>query len=96
VLHHLTTDEKRSALRTARQLLRPGGELHISDLGPPVNRYVRSVLSRVGPVLGGDRVAANISGRLPALMREAGFSEVAETDQVKTAFGRVAFYRATT
>lgn len=93
VLHHLTTQEKRSTLRAVRQVLRPGGELHIVDLGAP-----RTVLARLGAYVyrwshGAERVAANLQGRIPALLREAGFAIVEEIACKPTLLG-LTFWRA--
>src|SRR5437773_4875806 len=37
VFHHLTTENKRRTLAKVRELLRPGGELHVADWGKPHN-----------------------------------------------------------
>ena len=37
VLHHLTSVNKRATLARVRELLRPGGELHVADWGRPQN-----------------------------------------------------------
>ena len=37
VLHHLASVNKRATLARVRELLRPGGELHVADWGRPQN-----------------------------------------------------------
>ena len=95
VLHHLTTAEKRAALAAIRGWLRPGGELHVLDFGPngnPILALVSRVLVRIGGAA--DRVQDNWEGRLPALLREAGFAHVDETGRAFTPFGSASFYAA--
>jgi len=41
VFHHLTSENKRRTLVKVRELLRPGGELHIADWGRPHNALMR-------------------------------------------------------
>lgn len=88
VLHHLSTEDKLSALREAGRILRPDGELHVADFGPPHNLRMR-LASLPLARLGNDRTAANLSGRLPALMGEAGFMTVAEKGHYMTPLGTV-------
>lgn len=93
VLHHLTTGDKRAALRAVRALLRPGGELHVADWGRPQNAIMWLASRGVQLLDGADRTEANLAGTLPALFAEAGFVDVAETDRWMTLFGSLAFYR---
>ncbi|MQA83343.1 MAG: methyltransferase domain-containing protein [Streptosporangiales bacterium] len=98
VLHHLTTEEKVSALRTVRRLLRPNGELHVADIGPPHNALMRIVslpLRGWASHRGDDRIGANLSGRMPALMREAGFATVAEEGNAMMPIGTLTYWKAT-
>jgi ubiquinone/menaquinone biosynthesis C-methylase UbiE len=94
VLHHLTTPQKRDALAAARRLLRPGGELHVADWGPPQNALMR--LAALGFRLfdGDETTAANLRGELPSLIAAAGFVGVRETEHRMTPFGTLTFLRA--
>jgi protein-S-isoprenylcysteine O-methyltransferase Ste14 len=94
VLHHLTTAQKRDALRAIRGLLRPGGELHIADWGRPHNPLMRVAALGFQLFDGGEQTAANLSGQLPQLVADAGFTSVAETERWMTPFGTLAFIRA--
>jgi ubiquinone/menaquinone biosynthesis C-methylase UbiE len=90
MLHHLTTGDKQGALGEAWRVLRPGGELHFLDFGPPQNALawlISLVVRRL------ERTADNIAGRLPEMFRQAGFSAVAQTEQHMTIIGTLALYR---
>ncbi len=91
VIHHLTTENKRRAFKEIYRVLRPGGELHVLDFGRPHNLYT----SIVSPLIRRLEAAAdNVHGLLPAMMREAGFDQVAVTARFTTIFGALALYRA--
>ena len=94
MLHHLTTPEKRTALASIRRVLRPGGALHVADFGRPHTAYTRVAAALFRHFDGPERTAANLEGRLPALMREAGFDDVTEPEHWTTMFGTLSFVRA--
>jgi ubiquinone/menaquinone biosynthesis C-methylase UbiE len=87
MLHHLTQDEKRAALNEARRVLRPRGELHIADWGPPHSMAMRIASLALRSFEHHDRTADNLSGLLPQLCREAGFLDVRTTRRFRTMFG---------
>lgn len=95
VLHHLSRDEKRQTLAAIARLLKPGGELHIADFGPPRGGYARLVSRVLGHFDGEARVADNLKGLLPRLLTEAGYVDVRETGEAWTPFGTLAYLRAT-
>lgn len=87
MLHHLTRDEKLATLREIVRVLRPNGELHVADWGPPRNPLMRllSLPLRVGHHAG--RVQDNLTGALPSLFRQAGLEDVRDHDHMPTLFG---------
>ncbi len=91
MFHHLEPDEKVTALREVRRVLVPGGALHMADFGSPEPRP-RGLLARVFHST--HRLSDNFGGRIPQMMREAGFAEVRLVGQRATLFGPVAYYQA--
>jgi ubiquinone/menaquinone biosynthesis C-methylase UbiE len=92
--HHLTTDDKRRTLDKVRTLLRPGGQLHVADWGRPQTPLMRLAFFGVQLLDGFETTRDSVRGRLPDLMREAGFGEVEETRREMTIFGTLSFFRA--
>lgn len=91
ILHHLTRPDKVRALREAYRVLRPGGELHVADFGRPQDALMAAV-SRITRHF--EETKDNIAGRLPGMMRAAGFGAVRETARYRTALGTVSLYAA--
>ena len=95
VFHHLTTEEKRQTIKEISRVLRPGGELHVADLGRPADLLMYAAAWPVRVFDGFERTKANLAGQLPALFASGGLSEVAETGRLRTLVGTLALYRAT-
>ena len=94
VFHHLTTPEKRGALRAARRLLKRDGELHIADWGKAQNFAMRISFIAVQVLDGFESTAANVRGHLPDFIADAGFISVTETHREMTVFGTLSLYSA--
>jgi ubiquinone/menaquinone biosynthesis C-methylase UbiE len=94
VFHHLTTGDKHRALVRARQLLRPGGRLHVADWGRPTGMVMRAAFLGVQLLDGFETTRDSVRDRLPTLMRDAGFVAVEEIRREATVFGTLAYYRA--
>ena len=94
VFHHLTTEDKRRTLAKVREVLRPGGELHLLDWGQAQNLVMRAAFLGVQFLDGFGTTTDNVRGRLIPFMQEAGFSSVAETGRASTLLGTLSLYRA--
>ena len=94
VLHHLTTDEKLSALRTLHAALKPGGELHVLDFGPPHNALMALVSGPFRFFDGYARTNDNLTGRMPQIIADAGFRDVAERGHRMSPFGTLTYWSA--
>lgn len=94
VLHHLSTDEKRSMLAASLRLLRPGGQLHVIDVGAPHNTFMR-ILGYPLRAIGGERAEANTSGLSPALIQAVGFTDVEQLSTTNSLLGTIAHRSAT-
>jgi len=94
VFHHLTTENKLRTLTKSFDLLRPGGTLHIADWGAAQDPLMRAAFLSVQILDGFDTTADNVAGRLPELMRRAGFADVRETHRERTVFGTLSLYAA--
>lgn len=73
MLHHLPPETKQRGLAEAYRVLRPGGRLVIADFARPANPLWWLLL---WPFLMMPSVADNLGGRIPAHLREAGFTQV--------------------
>jgi ubiquinone/menaquinone biosynthesis C-methylase UbiE len=90
MLHHLMRDEKVATLREVKRVLKPTGSLHVLDFGPP-----RSALTRaIGPLMhNAGHVKDNVEGRIPAFMKDAGFTVAEEVAHRNTLIGSMSYYR---
>jgi ubiquinone/menaquinone biosynthesis C-methylase UbiE len=95
MFHHLVREQKRRALRAAFVLLRPGGQLHVLDWGRPHDRLMALAFLPVRVLDGLAPTRDNVRGELPALVREAGFTDVVEASRSRTLLGTLAQLRAT-
>lgn len=92
--HHLTGADKRRTASEIARVVRPGGELHVADWGRPADPLMRLLSLQVRAFDGFEPTRDNFSGALPAIFEAAGLAGAAQTGQLRTAFGTLAFYRA--
>jgi ubiquinone/menaquinone biosynthesis C-methylase UbiE len=92
MLHHLDDDVKAGAAAELHRVLRPGGTLHLVDVGgnmTPNDGLAARFMMR------SDHAKGNLGDAIPRLLRGAGF----ECDEVcfrrSRLLGRLTFYRAT-
>jgi SAM-dependent methyltransferase len=92
MLHHVPGGQRENAMREVRRVLRPGGALHLVDIGgaaAPVDGWVARRAHRH------ELTRENFGGGIPDLLRRAGFTDVIETgSDVRRHVGRFTFYQA--
>jgi ubiquinone/menaquinone biosynthesis C-methylase UbiE len=88
VMHHLPTAQKQRCFEECHRVLQSGGQIHVVDFGSPRGNVGRSMMS---VLRGMAYLADNLDGRLPGMLRDAGFLDVREADRVTTAFGPAVF-----
>jgi ubiquinone/menaquinone biosynthesis C-methylase UbiE len=75
VLHHLPEEIKAQACREMFRVLRPGGRAIIADFAPPYGLVATAVASVMRWF---ERTADNFAGRIPPMLRAAGFDPIRE------------------
>lgn len=91
VIHHLVTDDKRSAFKEIFRVLKPRGELYVLDFGAPHSSITRFMTNYMR---GLEETADNFDGLIPRFVTEAGFSEVKEAEHFVTVFGPLSIIKA--
>lgn len=76
VFHHLSHDVKKRALDEVYRVLMPGGFLAYMDYGMPTNVFGRVIASIVILEGFGDSFRDHFEGRMPELIRNAGFVDL--------------------
>jgi ubiquinone/menaquinone biosynthesis C-methylase UbiE len=92
MLHHLAGDVKAAATAEIHRVLRPGGELHVVDVGGHMTVHDGLAARRM---MRSPHVAGNLGDSIPGLLRTAGFDCAEVAAQRRRIIGRVTFYRAT-
>src|SRR3972149_5780199 len=75
VLHHLPEEIKTKACQELVRALRPGGRAIIADFAPPHGWTATAVASVMRHF---ERTADNFAGRIPPMLRAAGFDPIRE------------------
>jgi hypothetical protein len=95
VFHHLDERTKRAVLETMHGLLeRRHGRVIILDWGAMPGILTRLQFLPVRLLDGFDNTRANVDGRMPQLLAEAGFRVIATPWTFETAFGPLATWGA--
>jgi ubiquinone/menaquinone biosynthesis C-methylase UbiE len=91
MLHHLDDEVKAATAAEVHRVLRPGGQLHILDVGGPMTASDGVMARRM---LRGGHVAGNLADALPRLLRSVGFDCTVVASRRHRFVGRLTFYRA--
>lgn len=95
LMHHLEDESKQQCLEEMKRVLTPDGRVILMDYGQPDSRFARLLFLPVQLVDGWRSTQALVEGRLPALIRQAGFNSVKETLHLATPLGTLRCYLAT-
>jgi ubiquinone/menaquinone biosynthesis C-methylase UbiE len=92
MLHHLDDDVKAKTAAELHRVLRPGGSLHIVDIGGHMSAHDGLAARWMEK---SSHAAGNLGDAIPLLLRSVGF-DAAEVGTHRNRFiGRLTFYRAT-
>jgi ubiquinone/menaquinone biosynthesis C-methylase UbiE len=91
MLHHLDDDAKSAAAAEVFRVLRPGGRLHLVDMGGDMT--ARDGLS-ARLVMHSRHAAGNLGDAIPRLLRAAGLDCTEVATQRHRFVGRLTYYRA--
>jgi len=94
LFHHLRREDKLAALAECRRVLKPQGRLYLADWTRPHTRRGRCAFLLVRLFDGFERTSDHARGRLPELIRAAGFHSVHETSRRRTPLGTIGVYEA--
>lgn len=77
IFHHMPTPVKKQAIQEIHRVLKVKGRFLLVDFGKP-DALVETVLLNIGSIFDGrENMRANLTGRVPKLLKDAGF-EVGE------------------
>ncbi len=91
MLHHLDDDVKADAAAETFRVMRPGGRLHLVDVGGDMTAH-DSLAARL--MKHNRHAAANLGASIPRLLRTTGFDCTEVATQRHRIVGRLTYYRA--
>jgi ubiquinone/menaquinone biosynthesis C-methylase UbiE len=94
VFHQLDENGKAACFGEIHRVLEKGGKLVIADWGEAENWRMRLAFGLVQLLDGFKTTNANVQGRLPDFIREAGFQNVAVARSINTAIGTFSYFTA--
>ncbi|OMC32839.1 SAM-dependent methyltransferase [Mycobacterium colombiense] len=92
MLHHVNGDAKTAAADEVFRVLRPGGSLHLVDIGGDTTTDHGLMARFIGR---NHHAAANLGDAIPRLLRGAGFDCTEVATHRQRVVGRLTYYRAT-
>ena len=92
--HHLKPDAKETTAREIVRVLRPGGELHVADFGPPADRVAWVGSQFLRRFDGLENTHDNVKGNLPRIFEAAGLTDARALGGLRVLFGTLTFYSA--
>jgi ubiquinone/menaquinone biosynthesis C-methylase UbiE len=91
MLHHLDDDVKAGAAAEMYRVLRPGGSVHILDVGGPMTAHDGFAARRM---LRSPHIVGSLGDAIPRLLRSVGFDASVVASRPQRVVGRLTFYRA--
>jgi ubiquinone/menaquinone biosynthesis C-methylase UbiE len=91
MLHHLDDEVKAAAAAEMYRVLRPGGIVHIVDIGGPMTASDGFMARRM---LRNPHIVGSLGDAIPRLLRSVGFDASVVASRPHRFIGRLTFYRA--
>ena len=85
--HHLDYQNKLATTKEALRILKKKGKYVICDWGRPSNIFTQMGFFMVRILDGFDTTLDNYQGKIPGILRQAGFQNVTEHKSINTVFG---------